>query len=161
MQTTRRITLKTAGSVAVLAALGLLHPAALAQTAQNKSTRSPAFTARKLADALAQLRGNGSIANADDGKIDLQAPEIAENGAQVTLSVYSRIPDTAQIMLLIEKNPFPLAASFNFPEGTEPFFQTRVKMAESSRVLALVRTNQGKLYMTAKETRVTLGGCGV
>src|SRR5690606_23269489 len=109
----------------------------------------------------AQLRGNSSITNANDGKIDLQTPEIADNGAQVPVSVYSHIPDTAQIVLLVEKNPFPLAASFNFPEGTEPAIQTRVKMAESSRVLALVRTSQGKLYMTAKETRVTLGGCGV
>ena len=63
------------------------------------------------------------------------------------------------ITLLIEKNPQPLAASFEIPAGTEPSVSTRVKMGESSDVYALVKAD-GKFYMAKKEIKITLGGCG-
>jgi sulfur-oxidizing protein SoxY len=52
-----------------------------------------------------------------------------------------------------------LAALFNLPPGTEPSISTRVKMAQSSSVYALVKA-EGRYYVAAKEIRVTLGGCG-
>ena len=45
------------------------------------------------------------------------------------------------------------------PEGTDPFVNTRVKLAESSKVYALVKAD-GKYYYAAKEVKVTIGGCG-
>jgi sulfur-oxidizing protein SoxY len=60
---------------------------------------------------------------------------------------------------LVEKNPNPLAAGFNIPDGTEANVQTRVKMGQSSNIHAVVKAN-GKLYAAVKETKVTLGGCG-
>jgi sulfur-oxidizing protein SoxY len=61
--------------------------------------------------------------------------------------------------LLVEKNPKIVAASFNIPDGTEPWVNTRVKMGQTSNVIALVKAD-GKFYYTAKEVKVTLGGCG-
>lgn len=125
--------------------------------------RSPAFKAQTPGDALRLIVGNTSVTEVGETHIQLQVPELAENGAMVQVTVNSLIPDTRQIMLLIDKNPYPLVASFYFPEGTEPSFQTRVKMAESSRIRVLVLASPGRdnrYFTTVKETRVTLGGCG-
>jgi sulfur-oxidizing protein SoxY len=64
-----------------------------------------------------------------------------------------------QIAFLVEKNPNPLAAQFFFTAHAEPFVATRIKMAETSRVFALVKT-EGKWMVATKEIKVTLGGCG-
>ncbi|TMG93454.1 MAG: hypothetical protein E6H76_00045 [Betaproteobacteria bacterium] len=63
------------------------------------------------------------------------------------------------IAILIEKNPNLLAAVFDIPTGTETSISTRVKMAQSSNVYALVKAD-GKYYVAAKDIKVTLGGCG-
>ena len=89
----------------------------------------------------------------------LQTPEIAENGAVVPVGVISNIPKTESIAILIEKNPNPLAAVFDIPPGTEPAISTRVKMAQTSNIYALVRAD-GRYFLATKEVKVTLGGCG-
>jgi sulfur-oxidizing protein SoxY len=60
---------------------------------------------------------------------------------------------------MVEKNPNPLSAMFNVPAGTRPYLETRVKVAQTCNLYAVVDVD-GKLYMAAKETKVTLGGCG-
>lgn len=95
----------------------------------------------------------------DSADIDLQTPDIAENGAVVPVSVTSKIPNTDQIMILVEKNPNPLAASFDIAEGTEGAISTRVKIGQTCDVYAVVRAD-GKFYSARRETKVTLGGCG-
>jgi sulfur-oxidizing protein SoxY len=63
------------------------------------------------------------------------------------------------LALLVEKNPNTLSASFTLSPDTEPFVTTRVKMGQSSNVIALVKSD-GKFHMAQKEIKVTLGGCG-
>ena len=155
MNQTRRNVLKAGGGAslyALLAAAGLLQPdAALAADWNQK-----AFEAKNLKDALGAL-GAGTPANSND--IVMTAPEIAENGAVVPIGAVSKLPGTESISILIAKNPTALAASFDIPAGTEPAVSTRVKMAESSDVYVLVKA-QGKYYVTKKEIKVTIGGCG-
>ena len=87
------------------------------------------------------------------------APDIAENGAVVPVGAVSKLPNTTDIMIIVEKNPSPLAAAFTIPAGTNADVQTRIKMGQSSNVIAVVKAD-GKLYSATKETKVTLGGCG-
>jgi sulfur-oxidizing protein SoxY len=101
----------------------------------------------------------GAQSPAASDAILIKAPDIAENGAVVPVAVESKIAGTQSIAVLIEKNPQPLAASFDFPAGTEPSVSTRVKMGESSDVYALVKAD-GKFYVAKKEIKITLGGCG-
>jgi len=61
--------------------------------------------------------------------------------------------------VLVERNPAPLVAGFTIPEGTEAEIQTRLRMGESSNIVAVVRS-EGRLFSAVKETKVTLGGCG-
>jgi sulfur-oxidizing protein SoxY len=139
-----------ASTAALLLGAGLITPAQ-AQTA-SKAT----FDAKTLKDALAGL---GAAPTDGAAQIVISAADIAENGAVVPVGVTSNIAGTTDIYILVEKNPFPLSASFSIPAGTEPNVQTRVKMGQSSNIHAVVKAN-GKLYAAVKETKVTLGGCG-
>ena len=146
----RRETLKQSAIVAgLLAAAGLFPRAALAF---NKG----AFDAKTIADAVKAFGGSAPTESKD---VTLTAPDIAENGAVVPFTISSTIPKTEQVALLVEKNPNALAASFNIPAGTEPWVNTRVKMGQTSNIIALVKAD-GKFYYTTKEVKVTLGGCG-
>ena len=149
MHLNRRHLLRQGGALALLVSCGIVSlDEALAAEASG-------FDAKTLDEALASL-GSKPV---DSKDIALTAPDIAENGAVVPLTIASAIPKTDTIHVLVEKNPFPLAASFSIPEGTEPFVAARVKMGESTRVYAVVKAD-GKLYSTFRETKVTLGGCG-
>jgi sulfur-oxidizing protein SoxY len=106
------------------------------------------------------MKALGAESRAASDAILIKAPEIAENGAVVPVTIESKVANTASIALLIEKNPQPLAASFNIPAGTEASVTTRVKMGESSDVYAVVKAADGKVYFAKKEIKITLGGCG-
>ena len=147
---TRRDVLQQGGSFAALVASGLFT----AQEAQA-AVDGAAFEVKTLAEALKLLGGTA----ADSKELSIVSPDIAENGAVVPISVTSKLAKTQEIYILVEKNPQPLTATFTIPEGTEPFVSTRVKMGQSTNVVALVKAD-GKLYSTSKETMVTLGGCG-
>lgn len=155
MNHSRREILKTgsgAGVLALLLAAGIARPGEiLAQSASQA-----AFGMKTVPDALRALGAQSPAASA---AILIKAPEIAENGAVVPIGVESKLPGTESITLLIEKNPNPMAASFNIPAGTESSVSTRVKIGESSDVYALVKA-EGKFYMAKKEIKITLGGCG-
>jgi sulfur-oxidizing protein SoxY len=51
-----------------------------------------------------------------------------------------------------------LAVNMTYPEGTEGYLSTRIKMAQTSPVIALVKAD-GKFYKISKEVKVTAGGC--
>lgn len=155
-QLKRRTVLKAGGGMGllgVLAAMGLL-PAGEAMAQQQWNTG--AFGARSFADAVKAL---GGAAPTENKGIQITAPDIAENGLVVPVGVTSNIPKTESIAIMVEKNPNLLSAVFNIPNGTDPFVSTRVKLAESTDVYALVKAD-GKYYFTKKEIKVTLGGCG-
>ena len=150
----RRKVLKGSGGAAVLGlamAAGLFRPGS-AWADWNKA----AFDTKSLNDAVKAL-GGASAAESKD--ITITSPDIAENGAVVPFTISSKLPKTEQLALLVEKNPSILAASFNIPDGTEPWVNTRVKMGQTSNVIALVKAD-GKFYYASKEVKVTLGGCG-
>ena len=140
-----------AGFLAELASLGLLRPAAA-----REQTPRAGFVAKTVADVLS---ASGLAGAADSAQVQLEAPEIAENGAVVPLKISSDLPRVDRIAILVEKNPVILSALFDLPEGTDPSIATRVKMAETCRIIAVVRSD-GKAYLASKEVKVTVGGCG-
>ena len=115
-----------------------------------------AFGAKTSADAL---KGIGAASPAPSTGLVIEAPQIAENGAVVPIEVMSNIPGTTSIAVVIDKNPFPLVAKFDFKDGALPFVKVNVKMGETSdiRVVALAG---GKSHVATKEIKVTIGGCG-
>lgn len=154
MNNQRRNVLKSGSGAAllsVLAAAGIITPG-VALADWNKA----AFEAKSMADTLKAL---GATTPADSKDVQLTAPDIAENGAVVPIGVASTLPNITMVAIMIEKNPSTLAATFTLPAGTEPNIQTRVKMGQTSNVFAVVKSD-GKFFMTSKEIKVTLGGCG-
>jgi len=128
-----------------------------AGVADAQAWNKDAFDSHAIAEARKAL-GAADAAQSDQISF-VQTPEIAENGAVVPIGIASAVPKTDAIAVLIEKNPNPLAAVFEIPPGTEPAVSTRVKMAQTSNVYALVRAD-GRYYFASKEIKVTLGGCG-
>jgi sulfur-oxidizing protein SoxY len=151
---TRRLILQGAASV-VLLGLGNL-PFSMAYAAANDKYPEDAFKAKSDADAIKALYGK--TAEPSD-KVKLDAPEIAENGAVVPISVSSTLADVTSISILVVENPNALAASYKIPAGTLPSVANRIKMAKTTNVIAIVEAG-GKLYSAAKEVKVTVGGCG-
>jgi sulfur-oxidizing protein SoxY len=155
-QRTRRDWLRRSGGVTLLtlvATAGWLKPEDAAAQAWNKN----AFDTHSLDETVKVL--GGASPTPSTSVVFFSTPDIAENGAVVPIGVTSNVPKTESIAILIEKNPNTLAAVFDVPPGTEPSLSTRVKMAQTSNVFALVKAD-GKFYVAAKEIKVTLGGCG-
>jgi sulfur-oxidizing protein SoxY len=151
-QSRRRFVKSTGGLLGLLLAAGFLRPDEVAAEQWNKA----AFETKKMEDLVKLLGGSAAQESAE---VAIVAPDIAENGAVVPIGVASRIDKTSSIAILVEKNPNVLAATFAIPQGTLPEVQTRVKMAQTSNVFALVKAD-GKFYYAAKEIKITLGGCG-
>ncbi len=150
MQNRREAVQHSAVVAGLLASTGLFPQAAFAFT-------KTAFEAKNIADA-AKAFGAGAPVESKD--VTVIGPDIAENGAVVPLGVASTLPNLKHLLLLVEKNPNALVAMFNASADTEPTFNTRAKMGQSSDVFAVAITNDGKAFFAKKEVKVTLGGCG-
>jgi sulfur-oxidizing protein SoxY len=141
-----------------LAGLGLAGAAPLyrARAADAATWPKDAFSQKTEAAAIKVLYGQ--VPEASD-KVSLDAPEIAENGAVVPISVATTLPGVTAISIVVSENPFPLAAHYPIPAGTSAMVANRLKMAKTSKVIALVASG-GKIFSASKEVKVTVGGCG-
>ena len=155
MDTTRRIILKAtmaAGTLAVAAGANLLTPSTvLAAWPAN------AFKANKMDAAMDAVTGKARPTASGDIKVD--APDIAENGAVVSVKVTTSLPKVESISVYVPVNAFPLSASYILSNQMEASITGRIKMAKTADIVAVVKSN-GKLYTAKKAVKVTLGGCG-
>jgi sulfur-oxidizing protein SoxY len=151
----RRIFLKrslAAGVVGVAAATGILTPQRVL-AAWNKE----AFEAKELPAALNALLGSSDMTESVD--ITVKAPDIAENGAVVPITVDTGMEGVESIAIVASNNPVPLVANFIMGTGATGFVSTRIKMGKTGDVIGVVKAG-GKLYSAKKEVKVTIGGCG-
>ncbi len=148
----RRTVLARSGQVAALLAGAGLLPAQ-AQAAWNAN----AFEIKTMGE-LAKLMGGS--APAESKEVTVIGPDIAENGAVVPVGASTTLAGVKKLMLLVEKNPSVLAASFDVSDAVDAAFTTRVKMGQSSNVMAVALMNDNRVLFAQKEVKVTLGGCG-
>ena len=151
----RRKLLKSLGAALPLlmaAGGGLLRAGQALAATWNKS----GFESKAVADAMKSIGATGAQPSKD---IVLTAPDIAENGAQVPVTIASRILNTQSISIVVDKNPFPLNSTYDFANGAESYVSTKLKMGQTSNVVAVVKAD-GKFYTATKEVKVTIGGCG-
>ena len=148
----RRQALKTGGGLGLLgvfAMIGLLPATALAALDRK------AFEAKLLDEALDAL---GGLVASPSPLITLTAPDVAENGALVPVTVESALAGVEQISILADRNPTMLVAHYLLPKGTDPYLSTRIRMAETSNVVVLVKAG-GRFYRASKQVTVNAGGC--
>ena len=156
MNELRRKLLKGGSSATLLApwiGTGLLSPSRVIAAEWNIT----AFTARNVNDAL---KAWGAANAAESRDVVIIAPEIAENGAKVEIDVTSQVPATRSIALFADRNPMPLCATIEFTGGALPYCRVQIKLAETTRVRAVVKSGDGKTFVAFREIKVTLGGCG-
>ncbi|MBK1672395.1 thiosulfate oxidation carrier protein SoxY [Ectothiorhodospira shaposhnikovii] len=154
MNSKRRVFLKgtlATGTVGVAVGAGLLTPSTVLA-----DWPKAAFQANSLSDALKSALGSDSHSSGD---ITIRAPDIAENGAVVPITVESTLSGVTDIAILAVANNAPLTSSYKLGEGTKAFVATRIKMGETSDIVAVLKAN-GQLYSGTKEVKVTIGGCG-
>lgn len=151
MQTRREIMKRSAVVAAWLAAAGVLP--ASAQSAWNRA----AFESKSVDDVIKALGLSKPVESKD---LVFTAPDIAENGAVVPIAVSTALPGVKRIAFLVEKNPTTLAGVFEFTDAVETSVSTRIKMGQTSNVLAVAILGDGRVLYAQKEVKVTLGGCG-
>ena len=150
MKLTRRQTLGLAAGAAALAVSGFQV--------------TPAFAAtEEVAKRISEFTGGKEPAT---GKITLTAPEIAENGNTVPLSVsvesaMSGDDMVESVMLLADGNPVPAVGTFHFTElSGVAAATTRIRLAKTQNVIAIAKMKDGSVYSDTKLVKVTIGGCG-
>ena len=107
-------------------------------------------------DMIAAFTGGADVA---EGGVTLTAPEIAENGNTVPVSVSA---DGAEaILLLAAGNPTPDVATFKFGElsGTQSA-STRIRLAGTQDVVAVAKMADGTFARASSTVKVPIGGCG-
>ncbi|MEO8059650.1 MAG: thiosulfate oxidation carrier protein SoxY [Burkholderiales bacterium] len=147
----REMLTRSATVAALLASAGLLPQQALA------AYNATAFDVKTLAELVKVLGGN---APAESKDVTITGPDIAENGAVVPVGVSTALPGVKKLLILVEKNPSVLSAMFDVTDAVEANFLTRVKMGQTSNVIAVAMMADGKVLFAQKEIKVTLGGCG-
>ena len=154
MQVTRRQALGlsmglSAGALAIVALGPGLNAARADEAATDKSLME--FTGGKTPEM---------------GKITLNAPEIAENGntVPISVSVDSEMTESSyveSVTLLADGNPNPAVATFHFsPMSGEATATTRMRLAKTQNVVAIAKMSDGSVFMDKKLVKVTIGGCG-
>lgn len=116
-----------------------------------------AFTARTPGDAIAKFFGADPIIQSEQIHVEIQ--DLVEDGAFVPVQVDSAVAGTRSITLFAEKNPNPLIAHFDLGAVCRPRVATRIKVAEPSDIIAVVRADGG-LFSARKYVEVIEGGCG-
>jgi sulfur-oxidizing protein SoxY len=101
-----------------------------------------------------------------EGKIVLKAPEIAENGNAVplTVAVESEMSEKSYVKALYiaaDGNPNPPVAIYEFtPMSGKAEVSMRIRLAQTQKLIAVAEMNDGSLYTASREVKVTIGGCG-
>lgn len=154
----RRTILKgaiSASTLALVAASGLIVPQRLLA-----HWPTDAFNSETVEDALLALVGQAEIAS--DKALNFKVgspPSYAVNGASVPVAIESNLKNIERVAILVEKNPFPLALSFDLTPAVLLPFKSMIKIREDSEVIAIIRAD-GKLYKTSHFVEVDIGGCG-
>lgn len=126
--------------------------------------RRPWASNTEATDAAIKEFAGGKAPQA--GRIVLDAPEIAENGNTVPISVSVESPMTADdyvqsVMLLADGNPNPAVATLHFtPMSGTAAATTRIRLAKTQSVVAIAKMSNGAVFMDTKLVKVTIGGCG-
>jgi len=123
--------------------------------ANFRETMPKAWTASKVDSAMQEVFGSSTTINS---KVKLKAPDIAENGAVIPLTVSSKLAGS-KVAVFQDANPESTVAVFTVPENGIIDYSIRIKMQKTGNVYAVVES-EGKLYAASKVVKVTIGGCG-
>lgn len=155
INSTRRLFLKASVSTinyGLAIAAGLVVPHSVIASWPAK-----AFDAKKRSDAEIFLFDK--IQSIPSDKIIINAPDFAENGAMVPISVDTSLKPLDSITFFVSNNEAPLASHYEFYDEMGGYVSTRLKFKESAEVIVLVKAGK-EFYSATKKIKVSIGGCG-
>jgi len=120
-----------------------------------RDTKPKAWTATKVDEAINEIFGSSKLS---EGKIKLKAPDIAENGAVIPVTISTKL-NAKTVAIFQDANPETAVAVFTVPENGIIDYSVRIKMAKTGTV-TVVADVDGKLVSASKLVKVTIGGCG-
>ena len=119
-------------------------------------------TPEELAAAIKEVTGGAELRT---GKVTLDIPPIVENGNTVPMTVSVESPMTADdyvkaIHVFNEKNPQPhVFNSWLSPANGRAVVATRIKLADTQKVVAVAETSKGEFWTAQAEVIVTIAAC--
>ena len=126
-------------------------------------SRSASAAAKEAAEQVAKFTAGKT---AEQGKVSIELPEIAENGNTVPLSISVDAPMAAdnyvsEIMVVSEGNPNPGVATFHLtPMSGKAQVATRIRLAATQNIVVVAKASSGQFFTGQKLVKVTIGGCG-
>lgn len=147
---TRRQFLGLAGGAVVLGAVPIV------------TVRPAEATPAELASAIRNVTGGAAVKT---GKVKLDVPPLVENGNTVPLTVSVSHPMAPEdhvrsIHIFNEKNPQPNIGNFHLgPHSGRAQVSTRIRLADSQKIVAIARLSDGSFWSTSVEVIVTLAAC--
>lgn len=118
--------------------------------------------AQDIRPLLKQLTGGKQ---AEASGVEIELPQIAENGNSVPMRVKVASPMTpadhvTEIFVIAERNPRPLVATFHLgPQSGRAEIQTRVRLAGTQTVTVLAAFNDNRFRMGQSQVLVTSAAC--
>ena len=149
-ESTRRQFLGIAGSAAVIGAIPIV------------TLRPADATPAMLASAIRNVVGEAEVRT---GKVKLDVPPLVENGNTVPMTVSVSNPMTPDdyvrsIHVFNEKNPQPNIGNFYLGPGNgRAQVSTRIRLADSQKVVAIAHLSDGSFWSATVEIVVTLAAC--
>jgi sulfur-oxidizing protein SoxY len=141
---------------------GLAGSAAVAGTIPIVTLRPAEATPAMLASAIRNVVGSAEVRT---GKVKLDIPPLVENGNTVPMTVSLASPMTSEdhvksIHLFNEKNPQPNIGNFYLgPRAGRAQVSTRIRLADSQKVVAIAHLSDGSFWSATVEIVVTLAAC--
>ena len=120
-----------------------------------RETKPEAWTTTKVEDSIKAVFGD---LPKGEGKIKLKAPDIAENGAVIPVTISTKL-NAKTVAIFQDANPESTVAVFSVPENGIIDYSVRIKMAKTGTVTVVANVD-GKLISASKLVKVTIGGCG-
>jgi sulfur-oxidizing protein SoxY len=160
----RRAFLRGAGALGLVSAAGSLGLSLPSAAWAQKAPGAP-VPEEKVEETMKRLFGNRPLKDGA-GKVKLETPLIAENGAVVPVSVEAKLPMTPagyakNIYVIADKNRRPMTAKFTLtPDSGEAFIGANIRLGVTTDVRAVVEMSDGTLYQVKNHVKVTVGGCG-
>jgi len=173
----RRDLIRVSTALSLAFGSGLLTPAQVfGATRWGSDWNGAVYSARSSEAFVRAMQGDTTTPNeprtvtrSERGKVSglseavaeqllIDAPELAENGTNVPVTVRSNIAQTDFIALIADLNPYPVCVGFNVLPENDPSFSVRIKVAKSSNLVAVVRANN-KFHYALRDITVMIGGC--
>lgn len=148
---TRRDLLIGAASVAAGAGIVTVLPV-------SEASATPA----SMDAAIKKVVGSAALRK---GKVTLNLPPLVENGNSVTVDIAVDSPMTPDnyvkaIHVFNEKNPLPNVISAQLgPRAGQAKLSTRMRLADSQRVMAVAQLSDGTFWSDEVDVIVTIAAC--